>query len=147
MALVNYNRSLLANTRNSSSIPVTSTPQRVLEFGLFVENPVNFVELLTTIGWRATRTSFVPSGENATLLIEVRLDGVTVGSTTQEAVAEERQNMIDMSTTFQTVLTNVTAGHRVFQVFVSNTLPSRGTITLTGPANISGKVIRNNVTE
>ena len=144
MALINYNRSILTNLRNGVSIPVTSTPRRIMEFGLFIDNPVNFVELLTTVGWDVTNVESRSNQPNQpTLQIEVRMDGTTVGSTTQESISNNEDEPLEMTTKFQTVLTNVSAGHHVFQVFVSNTQPEQGDITISGPANVSGKLIRN----
>ena len=48
-----------------------------------------------------------------------------------------------MNTTFQTTLTNVATGHRIYKVYATNAQLSQGDITLVGPINISAKVIVN----
>ncbi|WP_160311833.1 hypothetical protein [Paenibacillus sp. IHB B 3415] len=45
-----------------------------------------------------------------------------------------------MTTTFQTILTNVSVGFHTVQVFASNQEDLQGDITITGPVNITGKV-------
>ena len=102
MALINYNRSILTNLRNGVSIPVTSTPRRIMEFGLFIDNPVNFVELLTTVGWDVTNVESRSNQPNQpTLQIEFRMDGTTVGSTTQESISNNEDEPLEMTTNFK----------------------------------------------
>ncbi|WP_462406855.1 hypothetical protein [Gracilibacillus sp. Marseille-QA3620] len=67
-----------------------------MEFGLFIDNPVNFVELLTTVGWDVTNVETSMGQPNQpTLLLEVRLDGTTVGSTTQESISNNEDEPLE----------------------------------------------------
>lgn len=138
MSLLNYNRSILTNQVDTFSVVLTGVDQLILQFGLFVPQATNFVELLTTVGWQVTGivTTLQP-----TIGLTVFQDGVIVASADQESVSDGEDEDLEMTTTFQAVLTNVPAGHHVYSVFARNIQPDQGTITITGPANISGKVI------
>lgn len=142
MPLAFYNRSFQTNLDNGVAIPVSETPLKILEFGLQVVNPVNFVELITTVGWSVTDVTFTPP-DQPVLRLEVRRDDVIVGSAEQESVSNSEDEPLQMTTTFQTILTNVPTGHRIIRVFASNPQDLQGDITLTGPVNITGKVITN----
>jgi len=140
MALLNYNRSLLTNFAESSAIVLNAFEQLILEFGLFVDQPTNFIELLTTVGWDVTGVSILPPNQP---IIELTIlqDGVPVASINQESISNGEDSPLENLTTFQAVLTNVAAGHHVYQLFARNLQTTQGTITIAGPANISGKVI------
>jgi len=140
MALLNYNRSILTNFSNSSAIVLTGIDQLILEFGLFVDQPLNFIELLTTIGWTVTGTSPLEP-DQPIIELTIQQDGVVVASINQESIEDGADTPLENLTTFQAVLTNVAAGHHVYQLFARNLQTAQGTITIIGPANISGKVI------
>ncbi|MGE5582205.1 MAG: hypothetical protein ACM3X9_06675 [Bacillota bacterium] len=140
MALVNYNRSLLTNFANTSSFVLTGTNQLILEFGLFVPQSTNFIELLTTVGWSVTNVS--PTEPNQpTLQLTITQDGVPVASADQESIEDGADSPLENLASFQAVLTNVPAGHHVYRLLALNLMPAQGTITITGPTNISAKVI------
>ena len=140
MALLNYNRSILTNQANTSAIVLTGIDQLILEFGLFVSQAINFVELLTTVGWIVTGIS--PLEPNQPIIeLTIQQDGVVVASINQESIQDGGDTPLENLSTFQAVLTNVPAGHHVYQLFARNLQTVQGTITINGPANISGKVI------
>jgi len=140
MALLDYNRSILTNFTASTAIVLNAFEQLILEFGLFVEQPLNFVELLTTVGWAVTGVSLLPPNQPI-IELSILQDGVLVASINQESIENGEDSPLENLTTFQAVLTNVAAGHHVYQLFARNLQTTQGTITITGPANISGKVI------
>lgn len=140
MALVNYNRSLLSNFANSSTFVLTATNQLVLEFGLFVPQTPNFIELLTTVGWSVTNVSPVEPNQ-PTLMLTITQDGVPVATSDQESIEDRGDEPLENLATFQAVLTNVPTGFHVYRLFAANIQPAQGTITITGPTNISAKVI------
>ena len=140
MALLNYNRSILTNFANSTAIVLTGIDQLILEFGLFVDQPLNFIELLTTIGWVVTDTSILEP-DQPIIELTIQQDGVLVASINQESVEDGADTPLENLSTFQAVLTNVPVGHHVYQLFARNLQTAQGTITIIGPANISGKVI------
>lgn len=140
MALLNYNRSLLTNQINTSAIVLTSVEQLILEFGLFVPQAQNFIELLSTVGWVVTNPSPVEP-DQPIIELTIKQDGVVVASINQESIQDGGDEPLEGLSTFQAVLTNVAVGHHVYQLFARNLQPLQGTITITGPANISGKVI------
>lgn len=142
MPLKFYNRSFLTNFDNGVAVPIDSTPMLILEFGLDVTDEDNFVELLTTVGWEVTNVTATPPDQPILRLV-VRMDGVIVGSAEQESISNDEDTPLEMTTTFQTVLTDITTGSHAIQVFASNPQDLQGDITLTGPVNISGKVITN----
>ncbi|MEL1133841.1 hypothetical protein AAC978_01545 [Desulfitobacterium sp. THU1] len=138
MALLNYNRSLLTNQVDTTFLPLTGLETLVLEFGLFVPQSVNFVELLTSVGWEVVN----PVGSlQPTIRLVVLQDGIAVASVHQESVVDGEDADLEMTTSFQAVLTNVPAGHHVYRLLASNLQPAQGDIVISGPANISGKVI------
>lgn len=138
MALLSYNRSIITNEAEATFVPLTGIPTLILEFGLFVPTATNFVELQTSVGWQVVNTiaDFQP-----TLRLVVLQDGLEVGAAHQEALADGVDEPVEMLAAFQTVLTDVTVGHHVYQVLVYNLQPAQGDIAVTGPATISGKVI------
>lgn len=140
MPLVNYNRSLLSNFANSSTFVLTAANQLVLEFGLFVPQTPNFVELLTTAGWTVTNVSPVEPNQ-PTLMLTITQDGVPVATSDQESIEDQGDEPLENLATFQAVLTNVPTGFHVYRLFARNIQPAQGTITITGPTNISAKVI------
>lgn len=140
MALLNYNRSILTNFANSTAIVLSGVDQLILQFGLFVDQPTNFIELLTSVGWVVTGVSVLPP-DQPILELTILQDGVLVASINQESIEDTLDSPLENLTTFQAVLTNVAVGHHVYQLFARNVQPAQGTITLIGPANISGKVI------
>lgn len=140
MALLNYNRSILTNFANSSAIVLTGVDQLILQFGLFVAQPLNFVELLTTMGWTVTGVSPLEP-DQPIIELTIQQDGVVVASINQESIEDGSDTPLENLTTFQAVLTNVPAGHHVYQLFARNLQTVQGTITIIGPASISGKVI------
>lgn len=137
--LVEFGRSVQTNLDNAVIVPITVTPSLILQFGINVPTATNFVELTTTVGWQATNV-FVTPPEKPKLLLQVFMDGVVVGSAEQESISYDEDEVLEMTTTFQTILTNVSVGFHVFQVFASNPEDLQGDITLTGPINITGKV-------
>ena len=142
MALLNYNRSILTNQVNTSAIVLSGIDQLILQFGLFVPVAVNFVELLATIGWIVTSPSPLPP-DQPIIELTIQQDGVVVASINQESIQDGADSPLENLSTFQAVLTNVAVGHHVYQLFARNLQTAQGTITITGPANISGKVIAN----
>lgn len=140
MALLNYNRSLLSNLTNSSALVLTGVDQLILQFGLFVPQAQNFIELLTTIGWTATSISPVPP-DQPIIELTIQQDGVAVASINQESIQDGADSPLENLSTFQAVLTNVPVGHHVYSLLARNLQTAQGTITIIGPANISGKVI------
>ncbi|MBN3527437.1 hypothetical protein [Paenibacillus apiarius] len=138
--LINYNRAILSNLADSSDIILTDTPTLLLEFGLSVTQTPNFVELLSTVGWTAESRK----NKQPTLQLRILQDGVLVASIRQDAVdSEEGSNSPSNNlSTFQAVLTNVPVNQQhVYQLFALNENPRHGSITVTGPVNITGKVI------
>ncbi|MCM3339893.1 hypothetical protein M3650_14960 [Paenibacillus sp. MER TA 81-3] len=137
--LINYNRSLLSNLADSSDVRLTDTPTLLLEFGLFVAPPTNFIELISSVGWTADSRK----NEQPTLQLRILQNGVLVASIRQDATdsAEGADCSSNNLSTFQAVLTNVPVGERVYQLFALNENPRHGSITVTGPVNITGKVI------
>ena len=95
-------------------------------------------ELLASIGWQVTSTV---TTLQPTIALTIQQDGVVVATTDQESVADGEDEDLEMTTTFQAVLTNVPVGHHVYSLFARNLQTTQGTISITGPANISGKVI------
>jgi len=140
MALLNYNRSILTNFANSTAIVLTGTDQLILQFGLFVAQPLNFIELLTTMGWVVTGVSPLEP-DQPIIELTIQQDGVVVASINQESIEDGADTPLENLTTFQAVLTNVPAGHHVYQLLARNLQTTQGTITIIGPANISGKAI------
>lgn len=140
MALVNYNRSLLTNLTGTSAIVLSGVEALILQFGLFVSPATNFIELLATIGWTITGVSPVEP-DQAIIELTIKQDGVIVASINQESIEDGPDTPLENLTTFQAVLTNVPVGHHVYQLFARNLQTAQGTITIIGPANISGKVI------
>ena len=140
MALQNYNRSLLTNLANTSAIVLSGVPQLILEFGLFVTPALNFIELLATIGWVVTGTSPLEP-DQPIIELTILQDGILVASINQESIEDGSDTPLENLTTLQAVLTNVPVGHNVYQLFARNLQTAQGTITIIGPANISGKVI------
>jgi hypothetical protein len=138
--LVNYGRSFWTNVDNGAIIPIDSTPKLILSFGMVVPTATNFVELITSVGWQVTNVFATPP-DLPKLLLQVVRDGIVVGSTEQESISNDEDEPLEMTTTFQTILTNVPVGFHAFQVFASNPEDLQGDITLTGPVNITGKVI------
>lgn len=96
--------------------------------------------MLTTIGWAVTGVSIVPP-DQPIIELTIQQDSVVVASINQESIQDGADSPLENLTTFQAVLTNVPVGHHVYQLFARNLQPTQGTITLIGPANISGKVI------
>jgi len=138
MALLNYNRSLLTNLADSTNVALTGADTLILQFGLFVPQATNFVELQTTIGWQVVNTVLTLQ---PTIQLTIRQDDGIVASANQESVPDGEDEDLEMVTTFQAVLTNVPVGHHVYQLFARNIQPGQGDIFINGPANISGKVI------
>lgn len=83
--LVEFARSVDTNLSFGSTIPIDGTQRLILEFGMAVSAPSNFVELTTTVGWLVTNVFATPPVQ-PTLLLEVRLDGNLVGSAEQSAI-------------------------------------------------------------
>lgn len=137
--LVEFGRSVQTNLDNGVILPINATPYLILQFGINVPTATNFVELTTTVGWQATNV-FVTPPEQPKLLLQVFMDGAVVGSTEQKSISFDEDEVLEMTTTFQTVLTNVSVGFHLFQVFASNPEDLQGDITITGPVNITGKV-------
>ncbi|MHB8075341.1 hypothetical protein [Desulfosporosinus fructosivorans] len=125
---------------DSFAIVLTDLDQLILEFGLFVSQAQNFVELLATIGWQVTGSSPVEPNQ-PTIVLTIEQDGVVVASVNQESIQDGADEDLEMVASLQAVLTNVLVGHHVYQLFARNSQTAQGLITITGPANISGKVI------
>jgi hypothetical protein len=138
--LVRYARSVQTNLDNGVINPIDSTPKLILSFGMGVPTASNFVELITTVGWQVTNVFATPP-DQPKLFLQVVMDGTVVGSTEQESISNDEDEPLEMTTTFQTILTNVPVGFHAFEVFASNPEDLQGDITLTGPINITGKVI------
>ncbi|KHL93558.1 hypothetical protein QW71_22970 [Paenibacillus sp. IHB B 3415] len=137
--LVEFARSVQTNLDNGVVIPINATPTLILAFGLSVPTATNFVELTTTAGWQVTNVFATPP-DQPKLLLQVLMDGVVVGSAEQESISNDEDEPLEMTTTFQTILTNVSVGFHTVQVFASNQEDLQGDITITGPVNITGKV-------
>ncbi len=137
--LVEFGRSVQTNLDNGVIIPINATAKLILEFGINVPQATNFVELTTTVGWQVTNVFATPP-EQPKLFLQVLLDGIVVGSAEQESMSNEEEELLEVVTTFQSILTNVSIGFHVLQVFASNPEDFQGDITLTGPVNITGKV-------
>lgn len=137
--LVEFARSIQTNLDNGVIIPINATSTLILEFGINVPTATNFVELITTVGWQVTNVFATPP-DQPVLFLQVLLDGVVVGSAEQESISNDEDEPLEMTTTFQTILTNISVGFHTFQVFASNPEDLQGDITLTGPVNITGKV-------
>ncbi|AFQ45543.1 hypothetical protein [Desulfosporosinus meridiei] len=140
MALLNYNRSILTNEAYTSAVVLDGFDQLILQFGLFVSQSTNFVELLTSVGWIVTNVNPLEP-DQPIIALTILQDGLVVASINQESIEDGADTPLENLSTFQAVLTNVAAGHHVYQLFARNLQTSQGTITLIGPANISGKVI------
>jgi hypothetical protein len=131
----------MTNFQGGDAVPIDSTPFKILEFGLDTLNTSqNFVELITTVGWQVTNVSATPP-DQPIIFLQVRMDGNIVGSAVQESISNNEDEPLRMVTTFQTSLSNVSPGFHVIQVFASNPQDLQGDVTLTGPVNITGKVI------
>lgn len=141
LTVVNYNRSLITNLANTTAVVLSGVPLLILEFGLFVTPPTNFIELLATIGWAVTGVT--PPEPNQPIIELTIVDSVSglVASINQESISNGPDTPLENLATLQAVLTNATVGHHVYQLFARNLQPAQGTITIIGPANISGKVI------
>ncbi len=137
--LVEFARSVQTNLDNGVNIPINATPNLILLFGVNVPTTANFVELTTTVGWQATNV-FITPPEKPKLLLQIILDEIVVGSAEQESISYDEDELLEMTTTFQTILTNLSVGFHVFQVFASNPEDLQGDITLTGPVSITGRV-------
>lgn len=103
LSVINFNSSLLTNL-DDTGISLTTVPGLLLEFGIFVATPINVLNILSCIGSDPPTSSVVAT-------FEVYLDGVLTGQTMIEAVNESQQ------ITFSTIVSNVTPGHHVIQVF------------------------------
>ncbi|WP_310829677.1 hypothetical protein [Paenibacillus pedocola] len=137
--LVEFVRSVQTNLDNGVIVPINATPTLILEFGMNVPTATNFIELTTTVGWQAMNV-FVTPPEKPKLLLQVFMDGVVVGSAEQESISYDEDEILEMTTAFHSILTNVSVGFHVIQVFASNPEDLQGDITITGPVNISGRV-------
>lgn len=137
--LVEFARSLSTNLDNGVIIPIDSAPTLILEFGINIPTVTNFVELTTSVGWEVTNVFATPP-DQPILFLQVLMDGIVVGSTEQESISNSEDEPLEMTTTFQTILSNVSVGFHAFQVFASNPEDLQGDITITGPVNITGKV-------
>ncbi|WP_340025130.1 hypothetical protein MHI24_08085 [Paenibacillus sp. FSL K6-1096] len=138
--LVEFARSVDTNLSFGPTIPIDGTPRLILEFGMPVPSPTNFVELTTTVGWLVTNVFATPPVQ-PTLLLELRLDGILVGSAEQSAIPADGDETVRMTTMFQTILTDLPEGYYAFQVFASNLEDLQGEINLSGPTHVTGKVI------
>jgi hypothetical protein len=137
--LVEFGRSYLSNLDNGVILPINETPAVIMEFGINVPTATNFVELTTTVGWQVTNVFATPP-DQPRLFLQVLMDGVVVGSAEQESISNDEDGPLEMTTTFQTILLNVSVGFHAIQVFASNPEDLQGDITITGPANITAKV-------
>ncbi|CAH1195764.1 hypothetical protein PAECIP111892_02100 [Paenibacillus auburnensis] len=137
--LVEFVRSIQTNLDNGVIVPINATSKLILEFGVNVPTATNFIELITTVGWQATNV-FVTPPEQPKLLLQIVLDGVVVSSAEQKSISTDEDGMLEMTTAFHSILTNVSVGFHVIQVFASNPEDLQGDITLTGPVSITGKV-------
>ncbi|AIQ42979.1 hypothetical protein MKZ24_13320 [Paenibacillus sp. FSL R7-0297] len=137
--LVEFARSLQTNLHNGVIVPIDATPTLILAFGMNVPTATNFVELTTIVGWQVTNVFATPP-DQPILLLQVLMDGVAVGSTEHESISNDEDGPLEMTTTFQTILTNVSVGFHAFQVFATNEEDLQGDITITGPVSITGKV-------
>ena len=137
---MNYNRSAnnIWGTRLTS---VNATPLLIAEFGLFVSQPENFVELIATIGWSGIP---IPSGgDQAEVEFVITQDNIRVVSTQEEPPGDTSGGDADIfqTTTFQGVLTNIPTGHHVYRLFITNLDTTQSDIFVLGPVTMSGKVI------
>ena len=138
--LVEFARSVDTNLSFGPPLPIDGTQRLILEFGMPVPPaPSNFVELNTTIGWEAVNVFATPPVQ-PTLLLELLVNGILVGSAEQTAIPTDG-DPIRMTTMFQTILTDLPEGYYAFQVFASNLEDLQGEINLRGPIHITGKVI------
>lgn len=139
--LVEFARSVNTNLSFGPPIPIDATQHLILEFGMPVPPaPSNFVELTTTVGWEVTNVFATPPVQ-PTLLLELLVNGILVGSAQQSAIPADEDEPIRMTTMFQTILTDLPEGYYAFQVFASNQEDLQGEINLRGPIHITGKVI------
>ncbi|WP_339219522.1 hypothetical protein [Paenibacillus sp. FSL H8-0332] len=139
--LVEFARSVSSNLSFGPTIPIDGTQRLILEFGMPVPSaPSNFVELTTTVGWLVTNVFATPPVQ-PTLLLELLVDGILVGSAEQSAIPADEDETVRMTTMFQTILTDLPEGYYAFQVFASNLEDLQGEINLSGPIHITGKVI------
>ncbi|UQD51864.1 hypothetical protein C0971_07280 [Bacillus methanolicus] len=136
--LLNYNRSA-NNIANSASTPFVGTPLLLAEFGLFVPQATNFVELIATVGWSSVPSALEPNQSEVEFFINQ--DNIRVVSTREEAPTDGSDPPLFVTTTFQGVLTNVSTGHHVYQLFAQNLQDTQSSTTIVGPVTISGKVI------
>lgn len=137
--LVEFGRSVQTNLVNGVVIPIDATPALILQFGISNPTATNFLEITTTVGWQVTNVFATPP-DQPKLFLQIFFDGAVVGSTVQESISNGEDEPLEMTTTFQTILTDVPVGFHVFQVYASNPEDLQGDITLTGPVNITGKV-------
>mgnify|MGYP001454457673 CR=1 FL=1 len=138
-SLVEFARSIQTNLDNGVIVPINATPTLILEFGINIPTATNFVELSTTVGWQVTNVFATPP-DQPKLLLQVLLDGVVVGSAEQESISNDEDEPLEMTTTFHTILTNISVGFHAIQVFASNPDDLQGDITITGPVLITAKV-------
>ena len=140
--LLNYNRSANNISRSGPFSLIPGTPLLLAEFGLFVPQSVNFIELISTVGWEAF-TDTVGPGLQSEISFFITQDNVVVFSTHEEAPGDPVtiDGNLSVTTSFQGVLTNVATGHHVYRLFVQNLEPTQNTNMVIGPVTISGKVI------
>jgi len=66
---------------------LTGIDQLILEFGLFVPQAQNFIELLTTIGWTVTNVNPLEP-DQPIIELTIQQDGVAVASINQESIED-----------------------------------------------------------
>ncbi|WP_379157620.1 hypothetical protein [Paenibacillus sp. sgz5001063] len=137
--LVEFARSSQTNLDNGVSIPINASPTLILEFGINVPTATNIIELHTTVGWEVINVFTTPP-DQPKLSLQIRLDGVVVSSAEQGAISNDEEAPLSMTTSFQSILANLSVGFHVIQVFASNPEDLQGDVTITGPAHISAKV-------
>ena len=97
------------------------------------------MELIATIGWSGDPNLDI-QGDVEFFITQ---DNIRVVSNQEEILVDPNDLSADIlqTTTFQGVLTNVSTGHHVYRLFISNLEPLNGVIFVVGPVTMSGKVI------
>ncbi|WP_458122695.1 hypothetical protein [Paenibacillus sp. Z3-2] len=133
--LLNYNRAALTKP----IIPVGTDPTLFLEFGLYVPQASNFVELIATFCWNATLEGNINSPR---IFIEITQDDVPIDLNIAQDSSTGFDDTLTLNvTTFQQILTDVPTGHHVYKLYARNLQPAEGSIIAVNLVNLSGKVI------
>ncbi|MEK4060236.1 MULTISPECIES: hypothetical protein [unclassified Paenibacillus] len=106
--VLNYNRGLISNFAGSASLPANSIIL-LIEFGIFVNQASNFLEVSTSVG------VLTDSESGALVTINVNMDSNPIGTTGTIFI-----NPSNSVITYNIVLTDVSIGHHVIQILADS---------------------------